>query len=388
MDTFISLVLFSLSVRGNVGFSILPQAVTDSTREFATSPRAQLRILDIVPGISLEGSWRGLWNDHTRADRAASRILFANLSYKTKNSPVSIKLGRQFAYLYYGGLIDGVSGTVTLSGWQFKLLYGRTAPDVFLSQEAFWDSSANTLLGVLLSTPVLFKRAVIKAGYAQKKSGDSLTTPIWASVDYYWKTNIRIEAAYDPKDTRLERFSVIGYGRLMRTTWLIGMRYRDLTDLLTSWGTEESEEEEEEGGEERITRIEASMRYFWNPLLVSLGTWFAVGGETYNTYWIRAKYLWISYFGWLGKEPQGWQKGSTLSFSYPLNPQIKVYISGRLIDEPRTPNVWVESLRTGLRLLLPYNATLKAEFRIWQNPEVDMEVQGFFNLSIPFNWRV
>lgn len=388
MDTFISLVLFSLSIRGDVGFSVLPQAVTDSTMEFATSPRAQLRILDIVPGISLEGSWRGLWNDHTRADRATSRILFANLSYKTKNSPISIKLGRQFTYLYYGGLIDGVSGMVTLRGWKFKFLYGRMAPDIFSSQEVFSNSSANTLLGVLLSTPIFFKRAVIKAGYVQKKSGDSLSTPILASIDYYWKTNIRLEAAYDPKDTRLERFSVIGHGRLMRTTWLIGMRYRDLKDVLNSWRAHDSAEEEEEGAEGRMMRFEASLRYFWNPFLVSLGGWFAVGGKTYNTYWIRAKYLWISYFGWLGKEPQGWQKGSSLSFSYPINPQVKVYISGRLIDEPRSPNVWVESLRTGLQLLLPYNATLRAEFRIWQNPDVDREVQGFFNLSIPFNWRV
>lgn len=134
MNTFIVLVSLSVSVRGNVGVSILPQAITDSTREYATSPRIQLRVSDIIPGISLEGVWRGLWSDHKRSNRAESRILLASLSYKTKSSPLSFKLGRQFTYLYFGGLLDGITGTLRLRSWLLKLLYGRLAKMPVLSR--------------------------------------------------------------------------------------------------------------------------------------------------------------------------------------------------------------------------------------------------------------
>ncbi len=388
MGTFIGLILFSLYIGGNASFSLLPQAVTDSTQEYTTSPRVQIKITDIVPGVSLNGTWRGLWNDHTRSGRASSRFLFANLSYKTKDSPISFTIGRQFTYLYFGGLLDGASGVLRLHGWKAKVLYGKMAPDIFSPIESFWDTSSATLLGALISSPLLFKHTILKAGYFQKKSGDSLQTPIWASIEYYFRMNLRMEVAYDTKDSRLERFSAVGYGRLMGTTWLLGVRYRDLSDVINLWKIKESEEEEEESAKEKMTRIEASLRYSLTPVMVSLGTWVALGGETYNTYWVRARYQWIDYFGWIGKEPQGWQKGSSLSLYYPLNGNTRVYISGRLIDEPRTPDVWVESLRAGLRFLLPHNAKLRTELRIWQNIEVDREIQGFINLSVPFNWRV
>jgi hypothetical protein len=153
--------------------------------------------------------------------------------------------------------------------------------------------------------------------------------------------------------------------------------------------TQEEEEEENEEHEEEegfLHRVELSLRL--NKLPLALGGRIALGeGKSSPYLWGGVVTFPLTLKGWFRKEEDGWQKGAEARLIFPVYKNTFAFLSGRLIDEPRWPNVWVESARIGIWHQLRMGAKLAAELRIWSNPEVDREVQGYVSMYLPFHWR-
>ena len=385
MAGWLSLVLLTWGLRGSVGLSSLPQAVTDSTQEVAFSPYFQITVAELFPGLRLEGSGRGLSNDPTRAGYAAWRLTTASLTYAPTNLPFSLKLGRQFSFFHLGGWLDGFTGAVRLGKWEIRALGGKRVPPLYASKERFFSPETPTILGLQLRSP-RFRTWRLWAGYGQEREGDSLrSAPLWGGFAYTGGLHLRGELALDLTRKWVSRAFLSAYGRWSAARWSLAYRYTDPWYALELLGIQDRDPDELS---RPLHRAEGSLQMTRNGLRATVGTWIALSETRKSpTLWLQIGTQNIRFFGWAGKEPEGWQKGGVVSLTYPLAPALQARLSGRLVDSPRWPTRWIGSLRFGLRGSLPFGAILTGEIRLWENPEVNREVQGYLGLTLPFEWR-
>jgi len=380
------LLIITWGINGGVGFNALPQAVTDSTSQVAISPYIKLKATRIFPGLQIEGSWRGIFQDTTRHTRSSSRFMTGSLTYKNPALPFSFRIGRQFTYLGIGGLIDGVKGRVNYKKCFFEFLGGKRAPLFYASEEKFFPKDASNVIALQLSPPS-FYHLKFKTGYAREFKEDKIvSSPLWVSADFSQRITLKGEVYFDLESKTLSKVSIIHYGAMPYLSWSFGYRYYDLQEIFRLLKLEDQEELSEES--KSTHRIEGSLKIKELPLSVSVGGWaYLTKGSTYSTFWIRLSWNLLGFYGWIGKEKDGWQQGGELLTYFNVLPHTAVYLSGRLIDEPRWPNTWVESLRFGIRCKLPLGSTIRGELRLWSNPEVEREVQGYIGAFIPFKWE-
>jgi hypothetical protein len=382
------LLLISWGIHGGVGFNATPQAVTDSTSQVAISPYFKLKISG-SQGFYIEGSWRGLFQDTLRHSRSSSRFLTGYIGYESPDFPISFRIGRQFSYLGNGGLVDGVVGKARYRKWKLEILGGIRAPSFFSKEEKFFSDEEPKVFGVQISSPSFYKILRFRAGYSREfKENEVLNSPLWLSTTIHRKLTLRGEIYYDIESNILTRASLIHFGSTPLLSWSLGYRYYDPWEIFKILGVEEEEEEEEATEISKpIHRLEGSIGIRKLPLNVSLGGWVSIPEEeSYSNFWVRFHLRFITLYGWIGKEEDGWQRGGEVTLNCYVK-RMTFYLVGRLIDEPRWENVWVESLRFGSRCRLPFGGSISGEIRLWSNPEVDREIQGYLGIFLPFEWR-
>lgn len=386
MSGWLSLALLAWGLRGSVGLSSLPQAVTDSTREVAFSPYFQVSIAELAPGLRLEGSGRGLFSDHMREGRAPWRLTTATLTYAPSGLPFSLKAGRQFTFLHLGGWMDGVRGTAHLRGWTLEGLGGRRVPPLYASKERLFDPDAPTLLGFQLRSP-RFRALQFWVGYGEERTDTTVRrAPLWGGFSCTRRFTFRGELAFDLPQKLVSRAFLTAFGSWQNLRWSLAYRYTDPWYALELLGIENHEPAELS---RPLHRAEGSLSLRSSVVRVTLGSWVALS-ETRKSpaLWFQIDRPPFRFFSWVGKEPEGWQKGGMFSLFYSPTSSLQVRVSGRLVDSPRWPTRWIGSLRTGLRAELPFGAILTGELRLWENPEINREVQGYLGLTLPFEWRL
>ncbi len=385
MIGWLTLVIFSWGIRGGIGMNAIPQAVTDSTSEVAIYPYISLDVTDLVPGFRLSSSWRGLFNDSTRLSRSKSRIQTAFIAYRKANSPFSFTIGRQFDYLGIGGLIDGAKARLNLKEWSFEVIGGKRTPDLYSKKDKFFDKEKASILGFQVGIPS-FYRFNLLVGYGRETKRDTvLYSPIWTQISWFGKVKAVGDVYYDLENSRLRRLSIVEYGRIHWITWSFGYRYVDAYYTSRLLGFESEENEELSSSRHRI---EGSFRIKNFPLGIAFGGWTSVFEEKAHTnLWLSLKKSPLRLHFWIGHEEEGWQKGVEGWLNRVVMEKTTVTVVGRLIEDPRWPNSWLESVRFAVRYQMPFGVNLKGELRLWTNPEVDREIQGYMGFYFPLNWR-
>jgi len=379
-------VLLAWTLNGGLGLSVVPYAVTDSTREASVSPYLRIQASQLIPGLSVNLALRGYLADTARPKAPALRLLNAHVAYE--HGPLHVRLGRQFHYLGLGGLVDGISTTLLLPQAELALLWGYRAPTVFDDTVGVEIRTQNPLLA-LQARYTLFPRLQVYAGYGRETEQDTLTqTPAWfgfSSYDHTW--TLQGELAYDLEHSVLSRGHI---NATYRMPWAyLGLHYKyhdpwqDFLKLtLPYWLAEDPVEYSLP-----THRLEASVRWIQGLPGLALGTFYAHNASaSYHHLWVSYRWQRVSARVWTGKEWEGTAYGALATYSHPLRPGLTFLLQARWAHSPRYEGT-LYSLRPRLTWRLPTGMSLQAEFRFWKLPGVKWETQGYLGLHLPFSRR-
>ncbi len=382
-------VLLAWTLNGGLGLSVVPYAVTDSTRDVSVAPYLRVQALNPLPGLSVNLALRGYRADTARPKAPALRLLVANVHFQRPGVPVSLCVGRQFQYLGLGGLVDGASVGFRLNHAELSALLGYRAPSVFDDTTGLEIRSQNPLFAVQARMDPL-ARLQVYAGYGREGLEDTVVqAPLWLgfrSYDHAW--NLEGELAYDLEYSVLSRGRLSASYRIPRALLHFHYRYQDpwrdfLKLTLPSWLRDDPVKYSIP-----THRLEASVR-LQDPLPgASFGLFYAYNTETsYRHLWMAYRLQRLYLRVWTGEEWEGTAYGGLLTYSHRLNPRLSALLQLRLAKSPRYDGL-VYSLRPRLVWRFPGSGlSVQAEFRFWKLPGVQWETQGYLGLHLPFSRR-
>jgi len=370
--------IFAFSIRGNIGLNGISRAHPDSISGEASSIYLRFGIYEFPKGVKFECSLRQ--RSGNRDGESALSFLTAALSFKIAPIPLSFSFGRQFSYMGFGGLVDGILVRGSKRGWDFEFLGGKKVKAI--NGEGLFKSGSNNLVALNIRSPYL-KVGKLSFGFAKEsREGTTFRAPLWANLTARKKVGLRAEVYYDTKYAMVTKLSSVMEGKVSRALrWSFGYRYRKSQEIFKLLGIEEDSPfyKEPKGNH----RIEFSLRFRPSSILFSLGSWLYLPSiNSSNTIWISSKVRVFSFYGWYGGE----ERGVEISLSPKIGSILKLSISGRITDEKRFFNTTIKSLRVGVRLNLPLRTILSSEIRWLSNPEIESGYVGYIGLNFPFGW--
>ncbi len=391
------LLLFLLAsgwgVRGSLFLHLMPQPVDSSTRELAFSPGGQIECFTPIQGLTLKARWRGFFHDSSRPwAPPSSQWTTATLSYRSPH--LSMTLGRQFAFVGVGGLLDGAFLRFQQHRLFLEGLLGYRV-DWFTSKGNQWfDSQGEQLMAIFFRYHF---RPSSTLGIGIGRDADSseiYQSPVWINFQTWGAWSGFFDLTYDLDQKAMTRIQISLSHFTQKYSFGLRYQWRTHGEIFKRLGFVEHEESPEgEEGENVMTeafhRLTGSLTLRL-PILVTLEGWVRASEDRSGQgVQIQATYRWFSGRAWLlGATEEGVQRGIGASVRYPIGHQLKAVLSGALATSPAWSESWIEHLRLGLQWSLPSGGTLHADFRILDNPLIELETRGYFFAEFPFEWRM
>ncbi len=376
-------------IRGSLFFHVMPQPVDSLTREVAWAPGTQIEWQTPLQGVTVTARWRGLYHDSSRPWASTSQWTSAYLRYRT--SRLSLTLGRQFAFVGIGGLLDGAFLRMYFKQVSLQALFGYRVPSA-LNQGTRWFDRNGERLGAVYLRFRPWTAWTLGVGYAQAAdTAQVYQAPLWVDVQKMGNLSGLLDLAYDVDQRALSRVNIsLGY---RNPYGYLGLRYQmqGMSEIFRRLGWE-GHADEEEGEEEEIPtaafhRITGIMSV-QTLVPVSLSLWARIGEESSaHGAQIRVVYRGITLRAWIIGKSGERQQGIEAAIWYPVRPDLRLSLAGAVATQPEWPDSWIEHFRAGIRWSLPFGGVAHGEYRFLVNPFVEAESRGYFFLEVPFEWR-
>ncbi len=379
-------VLLAWTLQGGLGLSVVPYAVTDSTREASFSPYLRVRALGLAPGLSATLALRGYLADTARPQAPPLRLLTARITYQ--RGGLRARLGRQFQFVGLGGLVDGLCLGVHTGQVEWTALLGYRAPSLWEDTLGLELRSQNPLLA-LQTRYTLRPRLQVYAGYGRETADDTLLqAPLWLGLSTYGRAwTLQGELAYDLEHTVLSRGHLSASYRLPAVLLDLQYRYQDPWRDLMKFSLPYWIAEDPVRFSQPTHRLEASARFTRGLPGLDLGFFSAHNAvATYTHGWVAYRIGRFSARLWAGQEWEGTAYGTLLTYGHPLRPGVRLWLQARWARSPRYAGA-IYSFRPRLVWRFASGPSLQAELRFWKRPGVAWETQGYLGLYLPFSRR-